>query len=924
MLKFFAGIFAVAGLIAAAGPIIIHLLNRRRFRTVEWAAMDFLRQAMQRNRRAVQLRDLIVLVLRCLAVAAFGLALARPFLSGVSSTQLTGAVGTGVALIVGVGAAAWGILTSGGRRVVAFGICALGIAGLLVGLAGMLNEPTSASQAAVSSRQPLHAIVILDNSMSMAYESLDGSLLDQAKTRAAEFIDALPSESRIHLIPLCGGEAGGSTSAYRNKADARAALDRIKALDRTGRASHGFDLALQASRQVPELETKRVVFLSDQQASLWTGGVAKQQLKELADVQILQIAAESVENIWVSDFSLLDGIADTETPSVFLATIRHAGDQPLADVQVTLKIDGLDVATQLTELEPGQAREVEFRHKLDHVTDSGELSDSAGRSAFVQATVTVSADGGDRLVRDNSRHLVVPVVAGLPVVFIDQYGDTEDVDRNEIGETYRLRRLLAPQTASEEETGRQLIRIRHLTMDRVDEETLSDARLVVIAGVESPGEAVPVLRQYVEQGGPLVIAAGAEFDPDQWHEAGWLGGAGILPLPLDSEPIGQLPEVALGQLEPFFLDFRSLQHDYFLIEGESTEALQDLYRMPIFFKAIGTNAETATVDELVELETQRIEERRTELNEIARRRSKFEELERQGNVDSEAADQHELDEERLQELSPGWLAWADTDRREQLNDLTPQQLAQLGRPRVLARFDRNEAPFLIERQVGAGRVLFLSTGLYSNWNIKLTSSNAILLFDRMLRQLLQSGLPRRNFETGDDVTLPAQKSDRLRWDLRKPDGVSQTLAVEALSATRFGIIVRAANSQGHYEVRATDISSEGGPTAEHPSPTDGESESDSGKGVSAIPLAFNCPGEESNIETLDAMAFQERMGEGAWRWLENGEAISMEGSQVRGRDFWKWLVVAVMVFLLAEMAILAWPNRAAAGESTDAASPATS
>ena len=53
MFKFFAGTFAIAGLIAAAGPIIIHLLNRRRFRVVEWAAMDFLRQAMQRSRRAV-------------------------------------------------------------------------------------------------------------------------------------------------------------------------------------------------------------------------------------------------------------------------------------------------------------------------------------------------------------------------------------------------------------------------------------------------------------------------------------------------------------------------------------------------------------------------------------------------------------------------------------------------------------------------------------------------------------------------------------------------------------------------------------------------------------------------------------------------------------------------------------------------------
>ena len=38
--------FAIAGLAAALGPLLIHLLNRRRFKVIEWAAMDFLRRAL--------------------------------------------------------------------------------------------------------------------------------------------------------------------------------------------------------------------------------------------------------------------------------------------------------------------------------------------------------------------------------------------------------------------------------------------------------------------------------------------------------------------------------------------------------------------------------------------------------------------------------------------------------------------------------------------------------------------------------------------------------------------------------------------------------------------------------------------------------------------------------------------------------------
>lgn len=63
-----------------ASPILIHLLNRRRFRTVAWAAMEFLLQAQQRNRRRILVEDLILLVLRCLAVILLTLVVARPLL----------------------------------------------------------------------------------------------------------------------------------------------------------------------------------------------------------------------------------------------------------------------------------------------------------------------------------------------------------------------------------------------------------------------------------------------------------------------------------------------------------------------------------------------------------------------------------------------------------------------------------------------------------------------------------------------------------------------------------------------------------------------------------------------------------------------------------------------------------------------------
>ncbi|MHC4408946.1 MAG: BatA domain-containing protein, partial [Planctomycetota bacterium] len=71
--------FLLGGMALASLPIIIHLLNRRRFKQMEWAAMDFLLKAAVRNRKRVRLENLLLLLLRTLIVVLLILAVARPF-----------------------------------------------------------------------------------------------------------------------------------------------------------------------------------------------------------------------------------------------------------------------------------------------------------------------------------------------------------------------------------------------------------------------------------------------------------------------------------------------------------------------------------------------------------------------------------------------------------------------------------------------------------------------------------------------------------------------------------------------------------------------------------------------------------------------------------------------------------------------------
>jgi hypothetical protein len=67
----------VAGAALISSPIIIHLINRLRYRRVKWAAMEFLLKSQKRNRRRLIIEQLILLLLRILLVLLAGLLLAR-------------------------------------------------------------------------------------------------------------------------------------------------------------------------------------------------------------------------------------------------------------------------------------------------------------------------------------------------------------------------------------------------------------------------------------------------------------------------------------------------------------------------------------------------------------------------------------------------------------------------------------------------------------------------------------------------------------------------------------------------------------------------------------------------------------------------------------------------------------------------------
>jgi Aerotolerance regulator N-terminal len=80
-------------------PIIIHLINQRRFQTIRWAGMMFLLAANRMSRGYAKLRQFLILLFRTLAVAGLIFAVSRPLASGWLGRAASGRPDTTIVLL---------------------------------------------------------------------------------------------------------------------------------------------------------------------------------------------------------------------------------------------------------------------------------------------------------------------------------------------------------------------------------------------------------------------------------------------------------------------------------------------------------------------------------------------------------------------------------------------------------------------------------------------------------------------------------------------------------------------------------------------------------------------------------------------------------------------------------------------------------
>jgi Aerotolerance regulator N-terminal/von Willebrand factor type A domain len=337
----------LAGMAAIGIPIALHFFYRARYRPVPWAAMKFLRLAIEQTSRRLRFQELILLLLRILVLFLLALALARP-----ASTLFSGSSGRGEAV---------------------------------------------------------DAILVFDTSYSMAAREGPKARLDRAKEAALSVIDHLPANSTVQVITCSDRAAHVGPRSPSNLDQARQLVERLATSDQSTDLLPGLTEAVNAFERAAGGH-KEVYVFSDMQKLGWERQASAlrakcEEVRDRASLYLVRCSDRPVRNVAIIGITPQTGIPHTGARTAFTVLLRNGSSEVVQKLTVTLEVDGkpLEKDAQAVEsIGPGETRAV---------TLTGKIDQAGWRvlTAHVQADDLDADNRFDRviLVRDQVRVLVV-------------------------------------------------------------------------------------------------------------------------------------------------------------------------------------------------------------------------------------------------------------------------------------------------------------------------------------------------------------------------------------------------------------------------------------------------------------------------------------------------------------------------------------
>ena len=298
------------GAAAFAIPLIIHLLNRSRFRTIPWGAMHLLEAVVRVNNKRLRIEQLILLAVRCAIPVLLAFCLARMVLTG------------------------WQALPG--------------------------DAPSS-------------AVILLDNSYSMDAAGNGGSHFAQAVAQAVTIVDTLNRGSEVAIVQTGGGPAPLFDNPVFDPETVNRKLLLLEGGYGASQMAESLDFGLGILQGMANTR-RNLIVISDFQRSDWQSmpDTTIERIRRQIDampippaVTLLQVGRQIEENVSVESLAFSNTALGVGQDLQVRANLRNHGTKVYQGARVLFRIDGTQDSVSQVALGADQTAQTLFTCRFE-------------------------------------------------------------------------------------------------------------------------------------------------------------------------------------------------------------------------------------------------------------------------------------------------------------------------------------------------------------------------------------------------------------------------------------------------------------------------------------------------------------------------------------------------------------------------------
>ena len=301
------------GLLAASIPVLIHLLNLKKLKKIEFSTLTFLKELQKNKIRKLKLKQWLLLALRVLIILFLVTAFARPTLKGLA-----------------------------------------------------LGGTTSAAKTT--------AVFILDNTFSMSAVDANGSFFNQAKQTIINLLKNLQEGDEAALV-LVSDKGNEEIKPTLNLDEFLKQVKDADISYSSGTINHSLIKAAEVLGNSKNFN-KEIYLLSDFQKSRLAEEESLPDLSKLLNDKIklytFNFSGKDIFNLGIDDLKVNTQIFEKNKPVSFNVTVTNFSDQTADNIVVSLFIDGERKAQLSISLAGGETKVI----TMDAVAESTGYTDA--------------------------------------------------------------------------------------------------------------------------------------------------------------------------------------------------------------------------------------------------------------------------------------------------------------------------------------------------------------------------------------------------------------------------------------------------------------------------------------------------------------------------------------------------------------------